>query len=96
MLAPWVIEEMKDVDLQDKRLNERLAMVLNMLGQRPDKSIPTALDGGHAETTAADRTGVWRNLFLALGAFLAITLLPQLLMARRAKTTDDSDGRDAS
>ena len=30
-------------------------MVVGMLGQRPDKSIPTALDGGHAETTAAYR-----------------------------------------
>lgn len=55
MLAPWVMEEMKDVDLRDKRLNKRLAMVLEVLGQRPDKSIPTALDGGHAETTAAYR-----------------------------------------
>ncbi len=55
MLAPWVVEEMKEADLQDKRLNARLAMILDMLGQRPDKSIPTALDGGHAETTAAYR-----------------------------------------
>lgn len=55
MLAPWVIEEMKNADLEDKRLNERLATVVDMLGQRPDKSIPTACDGGHNETTAAYR-----------------------------------------
>jgi len=55
MVAPWVIEEMKDADLQDKRLNDRLAVILDTLSQRPDKSIPTALDGGHAETTAAYR-----------------------------------------
>jgi hypothetical protein len=55
MLASWVIEEMKDLDLQDKRLNERLGAVLDMLGQRPNASIPAALDGGHTETTAAYR-----------------------------------------
>jgi hypothetical protein len=55
MLTPWVIEEMKNADLQDRRLNKRLAMVLEMLSQRPGKSIPTACDGGHAETTGAYR-----------------------------------------
>lgn len=55
MLASWAIEEMKDLDLQDKRLNERLAEVLDMLGQRPNESIPAALDGGHKEITAAYR-----------------------------------------
>ena len=55
MLAPWVVEEMQNADLEDKRLNDRLAQIVDMLGQRPDKSIPTACDGGHKETTAAYR-----------------------------------------
>lgn len=54
MLAPWVIEEMKDVDLQDKRLNDRLSEVLAQLGGHPTASIPAAC-GGHAEMTAAYR-----------------------------------------
>ena len=54
MLTPWVVEEMKDVDLQDKRLNDRLAVVLDQLGRHPTASIPAAC-GGHAETTAAYR-----------------------------------------
>lgn len=55
MAASWVLEELKGADLEDNRLNARLAEVVDMLGQRPDKSIPTAVDGGHAETTAAYR-----------------------------------------
>lgn len=54
MLAPWVKEEMKDVNLSDKRLNERLTKVLAQLGARPTVSIPAAC-GGHAETVAAYR-----------------------------------------
>lgn len=54
MLAPWAIEEMKDVDLNDKRLNERLLAVLGQLGGRPTASIPAAC-GGYAETAAAYR-----------------------------------------
>jgi hypothetical protein len=54
MLAPWVIEEMKTVDLFDKRLNERLRTVLSQLAARPTASIPAAC-GGNAEMTAAYR-----------------------------------------
>ena len=54
MLAPWVIEEMKGVDLNDKRLNERLLVILGQLGGRPTASIPAAC-GGYAETAAAYR-----------------------------------------
>lgn len=54
MLAPWVMEEMKDVNLQDKRLNDRLSEVLAQLGGHPTASIPAAC-GGHAEMTAAYR-----------------------------------------
>ncbi len=54
MLAPWVMEEMKDVDLQDKRLNDRLAVILDQLSGHPTASIPAAC-GGYAETMAAYR-----------------------------------------
>src|SRR3990170_337784 len=54
MVAPWVSEEMKDVDLGDKRLNERLKEVLSQLGGHPTASIPGAC-GGYAEMTAAYR-----------------------------------------
>lgn len=54
MPSSWVTEEMKDVALNDKRLNERLTSVLKQLGERPTASIPAAC-GGYAETTAAYR-----------------------------------------
>ena len=54
MLAPWVIDEMKDADLQDERLNNRLMLVLSQLGGHPTASIPAAC-GGYAETAAAYR-----------------------------------------
>ena len=54
MLAPWVIEEIKTVDLKDERLNDRLGEVLSQLGGHPTASIPAAC-GGYAETAAAYR-----------------------------------------
>lgn len=54
MILPWVEEEMKTVEFQDKRLNARLVQVLNQLSQHPTASIPAAC-GGHAETAAAYR-----------------------------------------
>lgn len=54
MLAPWVMDEMKTVDLKDKRLDQRLTEVLSQLGGHPAASIPAAC-GGHAEMTAAYR-----------------------------------------
>lgn len=54
MLAPWARDEMKTVDLEDKRLNERLCKVLSALGERPMASIPAAC-GGLDEMTAAYR-----------------------------------------
>lgn len=38
----WVDEEMTGCDLGDARLNQRLAVMLEALGDRPDKSLPTA------------------------------------------------------
>jgi hypothetical protein len=49
-----VIDEMKSVDLKDKRLNARLQLVLSQLAAHPTASIPAAC-GGHAEMTAAYR-----------------------------------------
>jgi Transposase DNA-binding/Transposase Tn5 dimerisation domain/Transposase DDE domain len=54
VLAPWVIDEMKSVDLQDKRLNTRLQHILSQLAGQPTASIPAAC-GGYAETMAAYR-----------------------------------------
>jgi hypothetical protein len=54
MLATWVIEEMKDVNLEDKRLNDRLAVIVDQLGGHPTASIPAAC-GGYAEMMAAYR-----------------------------------------
>lgn len=54
MMAPWVMEEMKNVDLKDKRLNDRLSEILSQLGARPTASIPEACTGW-AETAAAYR-----------------------------------------
>ncbi len=54
MVAPWVMGEMKTVNLNDKRLDKRLLEVLSQLGEHPTASIPAAC-GGHAEMTAAYR-----------------------------------------
>jgi hypothetical protein len=54
MLAPWVIEEMKEADLHDQRLNRRLNRILSDLAEHPTASIPAAC-GGKAEATAAYR-----------------------------------------
>lgn len=54
MLASWVVEEMKNVQLQDERLNTRLIEVLSQLGGKPTASIPAAC-GGYAEMAAAYR-----------------------------------------
>jgi hypothetical protein len=54
MIAPWVLEEIRSVDLKDARLNKRLGKILSDLGNRPTLSIPAAC-GGHTEMTAAYR-----------------------------------------
>ena len=54
MSAAWISEELMGVDLQDKRLNDRLSQVLSQLGAHPRQSIPAAC-GGYAEMTAAYR-----------------------------------------
>ena len=54
MLAPWVAEEMATADLNDKRLNKRLGVILSQLAAHPTASLPAAC-GGYAELTAAYR-----------------------------------------
>lgn len=54
MVAEWVMEETRTLELPDKRLNARLRVVLSQLAERPAASIPAAC-GGHAEMTAAYR-----------------------------------------
>jgi hypothetical protein len=54
MLAPWITEELRTVDLNDQRLNKRLHLILSQLAARPTASIPAAC-GGCAETNAAYR-----------------------------------------
>ena len=54
MSAPWVREEMKTADLNDKRLNDRLGELLTQFSDRPTASIPAAC-GGYAEMAAAYR-----------------------------------------
>jgi Transposase DNA-binding/Transposase Tn5 dimerisation domain/Transposase DDE domain len=53
-VAEWIDEEMKDADLNDQRLNQRLKLILSQLAQHPTASIPAAC-GGYAETAAAYR-----------------------------------------
>jgi hypothetical protein len=48
------MDELKTADLNDKRLNRRLAEVLSQLAARPSASIPAAC-GGRAEMVAAYR-----------------------------------------
>ena len=54
MAAVWAMEELKDANFGDERLNKRAAVLLAAVGSRPNLSIPAAC-GGHAETQAAYR-----------------------------------------
>lgn len=54
MIVPWAKEEVATVDLGDDRLEDRLAVLLSALGNRPNLSIPAAC-GGRAEIKAAYR-----------------------------------------
>jgi hypothetical protein len=54
MLAPWVVEEMSAVDLNDNRLNQRMRVILSQLAAHPTASLPAAC-GGYAELAAAYR-----------------------------------------
>jgi hypothetical protein len=50
----WVAQELSTLDLGDVRLNKRAEVLLSLLGDKPNVSIPTACNGW-AETKAAYR-----------------------------------------
>jgi hypothetical protein len=50
----WIETELREVNLNDRRLNKRFAEVLQNLSRHPNISIPAAC-GGYAETMAAYR-----------------------------------------
>lgn len=54
MAKDWAMDEMRDADLKDERLNRRLMTLLSDLGDRPTASIPAAC-GGRNEMVAAYR-----------------------------------------
>jgi hypothetical protein len=54
MIAPWAKEESAGAHFGDERLDDRMAILLSDLGNRPHLSIPAAC-GGRAETKAAYR-----------------------------------------
>jgi hypothetical protein len=53
-MSTWAEEEMQTADLEDQRLNKRLALLLEQLGEYPQLSIPAAC-GGWKETMGAYR-----------------------------------------
>jgi len=53
-MQEWITEEIQGVDLGDKRLNKRFAIILDRLSAKPNVSIPAACKGLN-ETIAAYR-----------------------------------------
>lgn len=70
-------------------------IVASILGLAPSLWVYNYFSHALVAATAADRSGVWRNLFLALGAFLAVTVVPQLLIGRRSRRRAGRVDRDA-
>ena len=54
MIEDWVKEELKSVDIGDKRLDKRLMMLVSAMARNPEESIPLACES-HAATKAAYR-----------------------------------------
>ena len=48
MSEEWIAEETATAKFEDKRLNDRFAAILTAFGDRPNASIPAALNG-HTE-----------------------------------------------
>ena len=44
-MQPWILDELKTVDLPDRRLNDRLTLVLDRLSAKPSASFPQAFHG---------------------------------------------------
>ena len=53
-IQPWIVEELKGLDLGDARLDKRLPIILERFSSKPSLSIPAACNGA-AETEAAYR-----------------------------------------
>ncbi len=53
-MGTWAEDEVQTADLEDRRLNKRLALLLEQLGEHPQLSIPAAC-GGWKETMGAYR-----------------------------------------
>lgn len=92
MVASWVADEMRGVDLKDKRLDARLKEVLSQLGSRPTASIPAAC-GGHAEMTAAYRLfdnekATWSALLQPHGAATRKRLAREAVVVVAQDTTE--------
>jgi hypothetical protein len=93
MLAPWVMDEMKTVELHDKRLDSRLRTVLAQLADRPTASIPAAC-GGHAEMTAAYRLfdnekATFEDILLAHADATRLRIAAQSVAILVQDTTED-------
>ena len=54
MVEEWVKEELKSVNLGDKRLDKRFMMLVDAISRNPESSIPMAC-GTSASTKAAYR-----------------------------------------
>jgi hypothetical protein len=93
MLAPWVRDEMKTVQLHDKRLDSRLRTVLAQLADRPTASIPAAC-GGHADMTAAYRLfdnekATFEDILLAHADATRLRIAAQSVAILVQDTTED-------
>jgi len=53
-MSTWAEDEVQTANLEDRRLNKRLASLLEQLGEHPQLSIPAAC-GGWKETMTAYR-----------------------------------------
>src|SRR5262249_14921654 len=53
-MQQWIVDELQPVDLPDRRLNDRLALLLDRLSTNPSASLPQACKG-RAELEAAYR-----------------------------------------
>ena len=49
MIEDWIKEELKSVDIGDKRLDKRLMMLVSAMTRNPEASIPLACES-HAAT----------------------------------------------
>lgn len=63
-------------------------IIATILGLAPSLFVYNYFSHALVDATAADRQGVWRNLALAMVAFLALTLVPQVIARFRNRGPD--------